>query len=125
MSSLLVGIKKNFLIVLIVSQAPTLFKSIPNTLPLRPMLYQLSNAIIKTYLSLRFKRIERIRAQSPALQKNLLKTLIQQNKNTRWGKEHQLTQLSKADEIGDALPISNYESIQPYINKMLHGEVNV
>ena len=125
MSSLLVGIKKNFLMLLIVSQTPTLFKSIPNTLPLRPMLYQLSNAIIKTYLKLRFKRIERIRAQSPELQKNLLKTLIQQNKNTRWGKEHQLTQLSKADEIGDALPISNYESIQPYINKMLHGEVNV
>ena len=80
---------------LIASQTPTLFKSIPNRLPLRPMLYQLSNAIIKTYLSLRFKRIERIRAQSPALQKNLLKTLIQQNKNTRWGKEHQLTQLLK------------------------------
>lgn len=89
------------------------------------MLYAISNKIIKTYLSQRFKRIQRIRKHSPELQRNVLKSLVQFNKDTKWGKEYQLKQLTKAAEIEDALPMSSYESMQPYIERMLHGEANV
>ncbi len=89
------------------------------------MLYHLSNKIIKAYLSQRFKRIERIRHHSTELQQKVLQELIQYTKDTQWGKTQELGALSAVKELGDALPISNYESIQPYIDRMLHGEANV
>ncbi len=89
------------------------------------MLYHLSNKIVKAYLAQRFKRIERIRHHSPELQQKVLQDLIRHAKDTEWGKENNLHKLSKAKEISDQLPISNYESIKPYIDRMLHGEANV
>ena len=89
------------------------------------MLNSLSNKIIKAYLSQRFKRIERIRHNSPELQRKILHDLIIHAKDTEWGKTHQFNTLIKVKELSDALPISNYESIKPYIDKMMMGEANV
>ena len=89
------------------------------------MLGYISNTVIKTYLSQRFKRIERIRNHTPLLQQKVLQNLIQYSKDTEWGKANELNKLSKVQELSDTLPISTYESIQPYIERMMHGEENV
>lgn len=89
------------------------------------MLGHISNTVIKAYLSQRFKRIERIRNHSPELQQKVLQDLIQHAKDTEWGRANNLNKLAKEKEISDALPISTYESMQPYIERMMHGEANV
>jgi len=72
------------------------------------MLYNISNKIIKTYLNQRFKKIERIRYESPALQQKVLQNLISHTQNTEWGKLHQLNNLLGHKGLGGALPISTY-----------------
>ncbi len=89
------------------------------------MLNSIANKIVKKYLSQRFKRIERIRHSSPELQQGVLRELILHAKDTEWGKKNNLKLLAKANELSDAFPISNYESIKPYIDRMMMGESNV
>lgn len=89
------------------------------------MLTKISNVVIKAYLSQRFKRIERIRNESPKLQERVLQNLIQYAKDTEWGKINQLKKLSSVKELSDVLPLSNYESIKPFIDRMMMGESNI
>jgi GH3 auxin-responsive promoter. len=58
-------------------------------------------------------------------QENILKELIKIGKNTDFGKEHQLQNVSVYEEFVQAIPIRDYEQFKPYIEKIKVGRHNV
>ena len=51
--------------------------------------------------------------------------LIQSAKHTEWGKRFDYQSISSIKDFQERVPISNYESLFPYIERMMRGEQNV
>jgi len=58
-------------------------------------------------------------------QKKLLSRIIRKNKNTLYGKEHGFSSIKTVKDFQDRVPINNYESLRPYIKKILRGESGI
>jgi len=58
-------------------------------------------------------------------QEAILKTLIKTGKNTEFGKDFKLSEVSKYEEFSQAIPINDYEGLKPYINKIKEGKHNI
>jgi hypothetical protein len=51
--------------------------------------------------------------------------LIQQAKNTQFGKDHSFDQIITFEDFAKNVPIRDYEDLKPYIDKVVKGEENV
>lgn len=58
-------------------------------------------------------------------QENFLFKIIKENKDTIFGKGHSFSSIRTIKDYQDRVPFNNYETIRPYIKKMLRGEDNV
>lgn len=58
-------------------------------------------------------------------QKKVLFEFLSRNKNTEYGLEHNFTGIKTIKDYQDSVPINNYQDMQPYIEKMAQGEINV
>ncbi len=82
----------------------------------------------ETLLWLMKKRMPRIEAhfKNPLeLQHASLDELIFSARNTEWGKKYGYLEIGNYDQFKSKVPISTYEEIFPYIDRMMHGEQNV
>jgi len=59
------------------------------------------------------------------LQHTSLDELIFSGRNTEWGKKYGYSDLGNYEQFKASVPISTYEEIFPYIDRMMHGEQNV
>jgi len=80
------------------------------------------NGIMKTYLRKRFKRIEAMRNNSIELQNQLLSHLIRKAAKTEWGSQYGYRSIGNEEEFKIRVPLQDYESHQPYIQRMMDGE---
>ncbi len=51
--------------------------------------------------------------------------LLEKAADTRFGKDHFFKDVNAYDEFKDAVPIRDYEDLQPYVDHILHGESDV
>jgi phenylacetate-coenzyme A ligase PaaK-like adenylate-forming protein len=58
-------------------------------------------------------------------QRKVFLDLIQQAKNTQFGKDHHFDQLKKVEDFAKNVPIRDYEDLKPYIDKVVKGEENI
>lgn len=58
-------------------------------------------------------------------QDSILKELLKVGKTTEFGKEHGLDKVNSYDEFKQAVPIRDYESFKPYIDKVKEGKHNI
>jgi len=58
-------------------------------------------------------------------QNKLLFSIIKKNKNTIYGKEHGFSSIKTVKDFQKSVPVNNYESLRPYIKKMMRGERGV
>ena len=58
-------------------------------------------------------------------QEAILKELLKIGKSTEFGKEHGLDKINTYDEFKKAVPIRDYESFKPYIEKIKEGKHNI
>jgi GH3 auxin-responsive promoter len=82
----------------------------------------------ETLLWLMKRRMPRIEAhfKNPLeLQHTSLDELIFSGRNTEWGKKYGYSDLGNYEQFKASVPISTYEEIFPYIDRMMHGEQNV
>ena len=86
---------------------------------------KLINSIFRQFYKQRYKRIERYMEFPIDAQNYELKELIQLAKHTEWGKRYGFRSIKTAKEFAERVPIQNYESLKPYINRMMHGEKDV
>ncbi|MEJ6685952.1 MAG: GH3 auxin-responsive promoter family protein [Crocinitomicaceae bacterium] len=74
------------------------------------------------------KRLPRIRnySQNPIdCQKIVLKQLLEKSLNTSFGVEHCFDEIQSHEEFKNQVPLSNYDQLQPFINRQIAGEENV
>lgn len=65
-------------------------------------------------------------AQNPiTTQEKVFKTLIQQAKNTAFGKDHRFAEIHSYEDFVKNIPIRDYEALSPYIERVKNAEENV
>jgi len=84
----------------------------------------LSPAISKL-ARMRFWRIANWKNNPIAAQRHVLQHLITAAQYTEFGKKYNFTRLFTVKEFKAKVPIQDYESLKPYINRMMEGEENV
>jgi len=58
-------------------------------------------------------------------QKKVFQKLIQNAKNTAFGKDHNFEKISSFEDFSKNVPIRDYEQIKSYIDRIINGEPNV
>ena len=70
-------------------------------------------------------RIEGIYERPLELQDQMLQGLIMHGRFTEWGAKHGYKDISDYEKFKQQVPISTYEEIFPYIDRMMQGEQNI
>lgn len=86
------------------------------------MFYSFFNTLIKGYLRYRRYRIESMYENPNELQAEVFQDLLSNLKNTRYGKDHQAEKIKTADDFKKYLPVTEYENLFPYIDRMMQGK---
>ncbi|BBO32238.1 GH3 auxin-responsive promoter family protein [Lacipirellula parvula] len=58
-------------------------------------------------------------------QARLLRRIVQDNRQTWFGKQHRFSAISSVDEFQDAVPVSNYDDYRGPVDRISHGESRV
>jgi len=59
------------------------------------------------------------------IQKETLYKLIDSAKSTEWGLKHQFDAINSPEDFKHAMPINDYNSLKPFIQRVMEGEQNV
>ena len=81
--------------------------------------------IAKWYAAQVVKRMKRDDARAIECQMQTMRALLQRASSTQFGKDHQFGALREYDEMRQAIPIRDYESLYPYIQRVVDGERDV
>lgn len=77
------------------------------------------------YYSQRIQRIQDFKDHPHKVQEALLFQFFQATKHTEWGKKYDYKSIKSPEEFANRVPIQDYESLKPYIQRMMHGEKDV
>ncbi len=86
-------------------------------------------AVLSTMMSWYFRK--RITALDTAVknaaevQLNVLRRLIDDARDTEWGRHYDFKSVSSYNDFKNRFPIQDYESLKPYIEKVMRGDTNV
>jgi hypothetical protein len=83
------------------------------------------NRLFRWYLHQRFRRIERFKRQPHTVQRELLMQMISASKNTVWGRRFHYKSMRSPRDFARRVPVQDYESLKPFINRMMYGEKDV
>ncbi len=83
------------------------------------------NSIIKLYLQRRMHKIQYSMDHPLEIQRSLLNNLIYNAKNTHWGIKHDFDNIHNYEDFCRSVPISVYDDLFPYIDRMMHGESDI
>ncbi len=83
------------------------------------------NSIFTWYMKKRIHQIELFMKYPLDVQEEWLNTLISSAENTEWGKLYDYKSILTVSQFKDRVPIQNYDSLKPYIERMLKGEQNI
>lgn len=81
--------------------------------------------IIKSLLTKRLPQIELFKKKPLEVQERILMKLVQKSQNTEWGKKYDYKHIKNPETFQQRVPVSSYEDIFPYIERMLRGEQNI
>ncbi|MDP3445775.1 MAG: GH3 auxin-responsive promoter family protein, partial [Ignavibacteria bacterium] len=86
-------------------------------------------AIISTVLSWLMKKrmhqIELFMKYPHEVQDEWFKRLINQGKNTKWGRLYDYNSINSYKTYAERVPVSDYENLMPYISRLREGEQNI
>lgn len=83
------------------------------------------NQAFRLYLQQRYRQIARYMAHPIAVQQAVWQDLMTFARYTEWGKQYDYRSLRSPDAFARQVPIQDYESLKPYILRMMHGERDV
>jgi phenylacetate-coenzyme A ligase PaaK-like adenylate-forming protein len=83
------------------------------------------NALIAWLMKRRFSQIERFMLAPHDVQDEVFKSLISSAKYTEWGKKYAYKDNLTQAQYAERVPVSAYEQLYPYIERMMKGEQNV
>jgi GH3 auxin-responsive promoter len=85
----------------------------------------LLNDTVIWFMKRRLPRIQAQRERPMDFQKQVFDNLIYTAKDTIWGKMYDFSSITSIQEFQSRVPISTYEELFPYIERMMKGEQNV
>lgn len=89
------------------------------------MLYNPINSIIVWVMKNRFKKVDKALSNPKEVQLRTLKKIVGVSKKTKWGKTHSLSKVKSYDDFKNLVPLQDYPSLKPYIDRIRKGEENV
>ena len=81
--------------------------------------------IIRPLLAQRLRQLELYTSQAQELQTKVLKKLMAKGAQTEWGQAHQYSGRESYEAFARQTPVSTYEELKGYIDRMRQGERNV
>lgn len=85
----------------------------------------LVNELVKQYMRLRMRRIERYMKRPEEPQERWLQRLLDTARNTEFGREHGFSGIRNAADFAQRVPAQDYERVKNQISRMMRGERNV
>lgn len=85
----------------------------------------LFNSILTWFVRLRIDQIEHFIKNPLEVQKEVFQKLILSAKNTEWGKKFDYSSIKTMHDFKNRVPLQDYDSLKPYINRIMEGEQNV
>lgn len=83
------------------------------------------NAVFSHIIKKRVPRINRFSSAPLSCQKESLDFLISTAENTIFGRQYQYHKIHSIKDFQKSVPLSNYDSLKPYIDRQLRGEENI
>lgn len=83
------------------------------------------NFIMRPVLQQRMRRIHYFSKHPHEVQAGMLSQFIAANHFTVWGKMHDFAHIRNAADFARNVPVQDYETLKPYIQRMMDGERNV
>lgn len=85
----------------------------------------LVNSFLTWYIKKRVHQIELFMKYPSEVQEEWFDTLTEMAANTEWGRKYDYKSIRSVQDFKERVPIQTYETLNPYIQRMLHGEQNV
>ncbi len=83
------------------------------------------NSAFNWYYKKRYKEIETIIEQPHIAQKQVFNGLIDAARYTEFGKKYDFASILSPEDFQNKVPAQDYETLKPYIQRMMDGEKNV
>lgn len=83
------------------------------------------NSIFTWIMKKRMHQIELFMKYPYDVQNEWFYTLISSAENTEWGKKYEYKSILTPQQFQERVPIQNYDTLKPYIERMLSGEQNI
>ncbi|MEY2950866.1 MAG: hypothetical protein RLZZ248_2067 [Bacteroidota bacterium] len=82
----------------------------------------LVNLFFKAYFRQRYNRIIYAANHPIDVQSEVFYSLINSAKDTEWGRLHKYREIKTYEDFTRNVPLQDYDSLKPYIQRMMHGE---
>src|ERR1043165_838421 len=83
------------------------------------------NSIASWWMKKRMHQIELFMKYPEDVQDEWLHKLVSSAKDTEWGRKHDYRNISSAAQFRSNVPLQDYESLKPYIDRVRKGEQNI
>ncbi|HTN20323.1 MAG TPA: GH3 auxin-responsive promoter family protein [Pelobium sp.] len=83
------------------------------------------NSFLNWYIKKRMHQIELFMKYPDEVQEEWFGWLINDAVGTQWGKKYDYRSIENINQFKERIPVQNYDTLKPYIEKMLNGEQNV
>lgn len=83
------------------------------------------NSIFTWFMKKRMHQIDLFVKYPHDVQDEVFRNLISSARNTQWGKQYHYTEIFNQEQYKKRVPIQTYDSLKPYIERMMQGEQNV
>ena len=89
------------------------------------MKFEIINKMVRTWFSLNEKNMDYMMNHSIDCQQALLSNLLKKAAQTDWGKQYGYASIKNQETFKSRVPVGDYQSLYPYIERMIAGEKNV
>jgi len=83
------------------------------------------NSILSWWMKKRMHQIELFIKYPHEVQEDWRVRLIQSSRLTEWGRKYDYATIRSLKNFKERVPISNYDALKPYIERVMHGEQNI
>src|ERR1700761_2202549 len=83
------------------------------------------NSVFTWFMKKRIHQIELFMKYPNEVQEEWFEQLISGAEQTEWGKKYQYKSINTLSQFKERVPIQTYDTLKPYIERMLKGEQNV
>lgn len=83
------------------------------------------NRSLHKAFSLRYRQIEFFSENPVEQQERVLQDLLKSARRTEWGQKYDFASIHNRNDFANRFPISTYDDLKPYIERMLAGQKNI